>query len=139
VTLAVPLTLPLAAVTVKGPPPVEPAVNNPDELMVPPPLTDQVNVGCGLTGLPNWSNPVAVNCCVPPVATEALLGATVIFVRTGAAVTVTLAVPLTLPLAAFTVKGPPAVEPVNNPDELMEPPPLTDQVNVGCGLIGLPN
>ncbi len=53
VTLAVPLTLPLPAVTVKGPPPVAPAVNNPDELMVPPPLTDQVNVGCGLIGLPN--------------------------------------------------------------------------------------
>jgi len=56
----------------------------------------------------------------------------------GGAVTVTLALPLTLPLAAVTVKGPPAVEPaVNRPVELMVPPPLTDQVNVGCGLIGL--
>ena len=141
VTLAVPLTLPLDAVTVKGPPAVAPAVNNPDALMVPPPFTDQAKVGCGLIGLPNWSNPVAVNCCLPPVATEALLGATVIVVKTGAAVTVTLAVPLTPPLAAaVTVKGPPAFAPaVNNPDELMVPPPLTDQVNVGCGLIGLPN
>ena len=53
VTLAVPFTLPLAAVTVKGPPAVEPAVNKPDALIVPPPLTNQVNVGCGLNGLPN--------------------------------------------------------------------------------------
>ena len=53
VTLAVPLTLPLTAVTVKGPPAVEPAVNKPAVLIVPPPLTVHVNVGCGLTG---WLN-----------------------------------------------------------------------------------
>ena len=139
VTLAVPLTLPLVAVTVKEPA-VEPAVNKPAVLMVPPPLTVQVNVGCGLTGWPNWSRPVAVNCCVPPVCTDALAGATVIVVRTGGAVTVTLAVPLTLPLAAVPVKGPPAVEPaVNKPAASIVPPPVTDHVNVGCGLIGLPN
>ena len=58
----------------------------------------------------------------------------------GTLVTVTLAVPLTVPLAAVTVNGPPAVEPaVNKPDELMPPPPLTDQVNVGCGLKGCAN
>jgi hypothetical protein len=58
----------------------------------------------------------------------------------GGLVTVTLAVPLTPPLAAVTVKGPPAVEPaVNSPEALMVPPPLTDQLNVGWGLIGLPN
>jgi hypothetical protein len=81
-----------------------------------------------------------VNCCVPPVCTEALDGETVMVVSTGAAVTVTLAVPVTLPLVAVTVKGPPAVEPaVNKPEALMLPPPLTDQVNVGCGFIGWPN
>jgi hypothetical protein len=53
VTLAVPLTVSLVAVTVKGPPAAAPAVNSPDPLTVPPPLTDQVNVGCGLIGLPN--------------------------------------------------------------------------------------
>lgn len=53
VTLAVPLMLPLAAVTVKGPPVVEPAVNRPVELMVPPPLTVQVKMGCGLSLTPN--------------------------------------------------------------------------------------
>ena len=63
-----------------------------------------------------------------------------IVVKTGGAVTVTLAVPLTLPLVAVTVKGPPAVAPaVNKPEVLIVPPPLTDQVKVGCGLIGLPN
>ena len=44
------LELPLVAVTVNGPPAVLPAVNRPDVLMVPPPFTDQVNVGCGLIG-----------------------------------------------------------------------------------------
>jgi len=86
VTLAVPLTPPLAAVTVKGPPAVV-AENRPAAPMVPtPPPTDQLNVGCGLSALPNWSRPVAVNCCVPPVWTEALAGETVIVVRTGVAV-----------------------------------------------------
>ena len=45
VTLAVPVTPPLPAVTVKGPPAVVSAVNNPAGLMLPPPLTDQVKVG----------------------------------------------------------------------------------------------
>jgi hypothetical protein len=103
VTLAVPLTVPLVAITVKGPPAVEPAVNRPPVLIVPPPLTDQVNAGCGVIGWPNWSTPVAENCAVLPVWTEALAGATVIVVRTGGAVTVTLAVPLTLPLDAVIV------------------------------------
>jgi hypothetical protein len=53
VTLALPLTLPLLAVTVKGPPALAPAVNKPVALMVPPPLTVHVNVGCGLMGWPN--------------------------------------------------------------------------------------
>ena len=53
VTDAVPLTLPLAAVTVNGPPAAEPAVNSPDAEIVPPPLTVQVKVGCGLSGCPN--------------------------------------------------------------------------------------
>ena len=83
VTLAEPLRLPLVAFTVKGPPAVVPAVNKPEVLIVPPPLTDQVKAGCGLTGWLNWSKPVAVNCCVPPVATDALVGETVIVVRTG--------------------------------------------------------
>lgn len=53
VMLAVPVTLPLVAVTVYGPPAVVPAVNDPDAPIVPPPLIDQVNAGCGLSGWPN--------------------------------------------------------------------------------------
>ena len=75
-----------------------------------------------------------------PVCTEALAGETVIVVRTGGVVTLTLAVPPTPLLDAVTVKGPPVVVPaVNKPNELMLPPPLTVQLKVGCGLIGLPN
>ena len=53
VTLAVPFTPPLLAVTVKGPPAAGPAVNKPDWSIAPPPLADQAKVGCGLTGCPN--------------------------------------------------------------------------------------
>ena len=54
-TLAVPVRPPLAAVTVNGPPAVEPALNRPDEPIVPPPLTDQANDGCG-SGWLYWSS-----------------------------------------------------------------------------------
>ena len=75
-----------------------------------------------------------------PRATVSEVGEALMLKFGGGLVTVTLAVPLTLPLAAVTVKGPPAVEPaVNSPEALMVPPPLTDQLNVGWGLIGLPN
>lgn len=84
VTLAVPNAEPLVAVTVKGPPAVAPAVNRPLAEMVPPPLLDQLNSGCGDMGWPNWSRAVAVNCCVPPDCTDALAGVTVIDVSTGA-------------------------------------------------------
>ena len=63
-----------------------------------------------------------------------------IVVKTGGAVTVTLAVPVTLPLVAVTVKGPPAVEPaVNKPAASIVPPPFADHPNAGCGLSGWPN
>ena len=52
VTLAVPLTLPLVAVTVNGPTGVLPAVNSPLPLIVPPPLTVQVKLGCGTSAFP---------------------------------------------------------------------------------------
>ena len=46
VTFVVPVTEPLVAVTANGPPVVE-GVNKPvDEPIVPPPDTDQANVGC---------------------------------------------------------------------------------------------
>ena len=52
VTLAVPLTPALDAVTVNGPPAVL-ALNRPELLIVPPPFTDQANDGCVLNGWPN--------------------------------------------------------------------------------------
>jgi hypothetical protein len=40
---------------------------------------------------------------------------------------------------AATVNGPPGVVAENRPVGLMVPPPLTDQLKVGCGLMTLPN
>ena len=45
--------------------------------------------------------------------------------------------PVTPPLAAVTVKFEPTVVAVNRPDPLIDPPPLTDQVNDGWGFIGM--
>ena len=53
VTLAVPLTLPLVAVTVNGPPAALPAVNSPLLEIVPPPPTVQPKLGCGTRALPS--------------------------------------------------------------------------------------
>ncbi len=83
---------------------------------------------------------VTVYVAVLPRLTDCEVGLTEIVKSGGALVTVTLAVPFTLPLDAVTVKGPPALEPaVNKPDELIVPPPLAVQLNVGCGLSGWPN
>jgi hypothetical protein len=57
----------------------------------------------------------------------------------GRLVTVTLAVPLVPPLAAVTVKGPPALVAVNKPDASIVPPPLANQVKAGWGFSGWPN
>ena len=86
VMLAVPLTRPLAALTRKGPPALGPALKSPDPLIVPPPLTDQVKAGWTVSGFPNGSSPVAVNCCVPFVGTDVEAGATVIELSSASAV-----------------------------------------------------
>ena len=80
-----------------------PAVNSPLPSMVPPPLTPHVKAGCGMSAAPYWSLAVAVNCCVPFAETLADAGETLMLVSIGGAVTVTLAVPLMLPLAAVMV------------------------------------
>src|SRR5438552_17908189 len=87
VTLAVPETPPLEAVTVNGPPAEVPAVNRPVPLMVPPPLT--VHAKTGLIGWPNWSVADAGNCWVPPTLTLALAGETAIEVSVCEPVTAT--------------------------------------------------
>ena len=67
-----------------------------------------------------------------PRLTDCEVGLIVSVKSAGTAVTVTLAVPLMLPLVAVTVNGPPAVAPaVNKPAVLIVPPPLTAQLKVG--------
>src|SRR4051794_27882006 len=88
-TDAVPLVVPLVAVTVKGPPAVAPAVKSPFASMAPPPDTVQVKAGAGEMAVPNWSFAVAVNGCVPLVATLAVGGATVTVVSVATTVTAT--------------------------------------------------
>ena len=81
VTLAVPLTPPLAAVTVYGPPAVLPALKSPLPPIVPPPLTVQVKTGWDARTAPNWSDALAVKVWVPAAATEVEGGATLMPVR----------------------------------------------------------
>ena len=97
VTLAVPETAPLEAVTVNGPPAADPAVNRPLPLIVPPPLTDQLKTA--LIEAPNWSLAEALNCCVPFNPTVALAGETAIEVSVCDTVTVTLLVTVRPPLS----------------------------------------
>jgi hypothetical protein len=65
-----------------------------------------------------------------PCLTVNVLGFTVM-VKLGPLVTVTEAPPVTVPLAAVTVNGPPVVFAVKSPVELIVPPPVVVQVNDG--------
>jgi hypothetical protein len=64
--------------------------------------------------LPSEYVPVAVNCCVPPTAMDALAGVTAMLIRLGAPVTVNSAVPVMEPEVAVIVDAPTAA-PVANP------------------------
>jgi len=89
VTLAVETREPEVAVTVYGPPALDPAVKRPVEALIdPPPLAVQLNAGCGDMAVPNWSFAVTVNCCVPFGTTEAVAGETEAFVDVCLTVTV---------------------------------------------------
>ena len=93
VTAAVPVSAPEVAVTVWGPPAVEPAVKSPELLMEPPPETDQAMDGWGESGCPYWSLTTAENDWVALVMTLAEAGETTTVVATGGgavSVTVTL-------------------------------------------------
>src|SRR5205085_2543928 len=94
VTVAVPLRPAPLAWTVAVPLPEVGALYRPLLLTVPmPPLaTVQVHAGCVLMALPNWSLAVAVNCWLPPLATEAVPGVTLTLVSVWLTVTVTLLV-----------------------------------------------
>ena len=85
VTLLEPSTLPRPAVPRRPaatfPLPGESlAVNNPSSVIVPT-VVVQANFGCAANGLPNWSSPVAVNCCAASGLTFAVAGLTAMLVR----------------------------------------------------------
>lgn len=71
VTVAVAVT-PLHVTDTVDVPGVEPAVNNPVLVIVPPPTTDQVGVVAIVVPLPSFVT--AVNCCVPPTGMVAEVG-----------------------------------------------------------------
>ncbi len=73
--------------------------------------------------------PVAVNCLERPATTDGLVGVTTIETSI-AGVTVSEALPLTLPFAALTVTGPPAFRPVATPEELIMATVESDEVQV---------
>ena len=89
VTVAVPLTLPLFALTVAEPVPEAEALYRPLLLTEPGPVDVQVKVGWVAIGLPNWSSAMALNCCVPPSATLTEVGVTTIEVSVWLTVTLT--------------------------------------------------
>jgi hypothetical protein len=69
-----------------------------------------------------------------PPELNIVVGVIVALVISGPALTVTDAVPDTVPLFAVTVNGPPIDVDVKTP-LLIVPPPLTDQINTGCEVI----
>ena len=103
VTVAVPEIAPTAALTVLvNVPPTVPAVKRPVPLSMLPPPTTTDQTGVIATTLPLASLPTAVNCCVAPALSVTGFGVTTI-VASGPAVTVTVALPVMVPLLACTV------------------------------------
>jgi hypothetical protein len=68
------------AVTVNGPPVVDPAVRRPLLFIVPPPDTDHETL-VGATELPYWLRPVTENCCVPLATIRSVAGLTIMLSR----------------------------------------------------------
>jgi hypothetical protein len=101
VTEVVTVALPACACTVLVKvPSVPPAVKRPSLPMLPPPATT-LHATLAEEGLPQVSAPAAVNCCVAPAATVGFFGESVSEVGVPG-ITVTSAVPETLPLEAVT-------------------------------------
>ena len=97
----------------------------------------RLNVTEPLKPLTGWM--VTLKVAVLPRLTDCDVGLTESEKSAGKLATVTLAVPFTPPLDAVTVNGPPVDEPaVNKPEDEIVPPPPTNQLKAGCGLIGLP-
>src|SRR5690242_13133257 len=110
VTLALFETAPTAAVTTPLPGAL-PAVNVVDEPVAgetdPPGTVVDHAAPDTLTGFEYWSAPLAVNSCLPPTFSDALLGESVI-VASAAAVTVSVWLALVAPLAPAVSVGMPA-------------------------------
>src|SRR5450759_167525 len=134
-TVAEPKIAPLVALTVLANVPVAPpAVKRPvAATMLPPLFTTDPTRGGGIgTTLKPASLPTAVNCCVAPMASVSGFGVTVI-VKSGPAITVTVAVPKIAPWVALTVLAtvPIVLPAVKKPVALMLPGGLTvDQTGV---------
>ena len=106
VTVALPLTAPLVAVTVPVAL-VAGAVNSPLELMEPPvTVLAQVKPGWVVRALPNWSLATAANCCVAEAARFTVVGPTAIAVRVWATVTLTKLVAVRPPGSAIVTVSP---------------------------------
>src|ERR1700694_2761626 len=105
VSRVVPLTLPTVAVIVVGP--GARVVAAPVALIVATVVADELHVAVAVKSavVPSLFVPVAANCCSVPFATEGFAGVTAIETRDGA-VTVSVAVPCTVPEAAVIVVGP---------------------------------
>jgi hypothetical protein len=80
--------------------------------------------------LPSEKVPVAVNACVAPAATDALVGVTEIELSRGAAATVSTAMFEVTPPCAATMFAVPAAMPLATPAVLMVATALFDDVHV---------
>jgi hypothetical protein len=104
VTPAVPLTEPLVALTVSLPVLEVEAVYSPLLLLMLPTVElvfDQVMLA--LMALPNWSLAAALNCCLLPCVTVAVVGETVMLVKVELTVTMTEVLVVLTPWELVTV------------------------------------
>ena len=105
VSVVEPVTLPLVALIVEVP--AFNALARPEALIVAVVVLEDahVTVVVRFCVVPSLYVPVAVNCCVPPAATDGFTGVTAIELSV-AAVTVSVVEPVTLPLVALIVEVP---------------------------------
>src|ERR1035437_5132772 len=132
VIVAKPAIEPLEARTLLMNVPVTvPAVYNPACVMLAPfAVVTTAHVGVNTTTFPAASFPTAVNCCVPLIDMIAGFGV-MVMLASGPPVTVTVAVPESVPLVAVTelVNVPGVIPAVNIPPPSTVPPPAAlDQV-----------
>ena len=137
VSCAVPEIPASVAVIVTGPPTPTPFAIPVAAPTVATSVFEDVHVDCVVTSFVELSEnvPVAVNGCVPFTPIFAVLGVTAIDFKVGPLLTVSCAVPLTVPSVAVIVTGPPAATPVASPVAM---PTVAvagaDEVQVDCAV-----